>query len=272
MPGASVDRSTEAPVIARLDVSSGKDTVPVGDQAHAEPTVAQNVVLVEHRAATPIAGAVAGILFAVLFSLSVMIIAGTMTDVAHDTGAWLELGAGPFRFAIGLVPFAGIFFLWFIAVARQRLGRFEDQFFSTVFLSSGLLFLAMIFAAAASAAAIAAVYAKAPSAFAASNTYLYARQIVAQIFNVYALRMAAVFLISQATLWLRTGVMPRSMALLTYGVALVLLFVVTQASWVVLVFPGWVFLVSVYILVTHLAGRPVSASKHVPPAQKDGER
>ena len=117
------------------------------------------------------------------------------------------------RFALSLVPFAGLFFLWFIAVARDRLGRFEDQFFSTVFLGSGLLFLAMVFAAAASAGAIAASYAKAPSGFAASGTYLYARHMIAQVFNVCALRMAAVFLISQATLWLRTGVMPRWMAL-----------------------------------------------------------
>lgn len=78
---------------------------------------------------------------------------------------------------------------------------------------------------------------------------------MSQIFNVYALRMAAVFLISQATLWVRTGVMPRWMALLTYAVAVVLLFVVTQASWAILVFPGWVFLVSAYILATHLRGR-----------------
>jgi hypothetical protein len=219
---------------------------------------------VERRAATPIAGAVAGILFAVLFTISITIITSTMADVAHDTGAWLELGAGPFRFAVGLVPFAGLFFLWFIAVARERLGRFEDQFFSTVFLGSGLLFLAMMFAAAASAAAIAAAYAKAPTEFAASNTYLYARQIVSQIFSVYALRMAAVFLISQATLWLRTGVMPKWMALLTYVVALVLLFIVTQASWVILVFPAWVFLVSLYILAAHLAGSPVQRGRGEP--------
>jgi hypothetical protein len=51
------------------------------------------------------------------------------------------------------------------------------------------------------------------------------------------------------------------MALITYAVALVLLFVVTQSLWVVLVFPAWVFVVSVYILVTHLAqGRPQAAS------------
>jgi hypothetical protein len=208
----------------------------------------------ERRATTPVAGAVAGILFAVLFGVSVTILDRTMADVGRDTGAWLEVGAGPFKLALGLMPFAGLFFLWFIAVARERLGRFEDQFFATVFLGSGLLFLAMVFAAAASAGAMAAAYTKAPATFPASTTYLYARLIVAQIFAVYALRMAAVFLISQATLWLRTGVMPRWMALLTYVLALVLLFVFTQASWVILIFPAWVLMVSLYILVANLAG------------------
>ena len=213
-----------------------------------------SIVKVERRAATLIAGAVAGILFAVLFGVSVMIMATTMADLTHDTGAWLEGGAGAFKFALALIPFAGLFFLWFIAVARERLGRFEDQFFATVFLGSGLLFLAMIFAAAASAGAMVATYANDPAGFAASSTYFYARQIVAQIFSVYALRMAAIFLISQATLWLRTGVMPRWMALLICALALVLLFIFTQSQWVVLVFAGWVLMVSLYILVTHLAG------------------
>jgi hypothetical protein len=209
-------------------------------------------VKVERRAATPIAGAIAGILFALLFAVSVTIIDNTMADLAKDTGAWLEAGAQQLRFALGLVPFAGLFFLWFIAVTRERLGRFEDQFFSTVFLGSGLLFLALMFAAAASAGAMIATYARNPTGFAASSTYFYARQVISEIFNVYALRMAAVFLISQATLWMRTAVMPRWMALLTYGVAIVMLFVVTQASWVIMVFPAWVFLVSVYILVANL--------------------
>jgi len=206
----------------------------------------------ERRATTPVAGAVAGIVFAVLFSVSVAIIFTSVRDLPTDTGSWLDTDAGRLKFAVGLVPFAGLFFLWFIAVARERLGQFEDQFFATVFLGSGLLFLALIFAAAASAGAIAATYAEDPSAFTASTTYFYARQMVAQIFNVYALRMAALFLISQATLWLRTGVMPKWLAYPTYVVALMLLFVTTQAIWVVLVFPAWVFLISVYILVTHL--------------------
>jgi hypothetical protein len=212
-------------------------------------------IQVERRATTPVAGAIAGILFAVLFGISVVIISTTMTDVADESGAWLEGHADMFKFALGLLPFAGLFFLWFIAVARERLGRFEDQFFATVFLGSGLLFLALMFAAAASAGAIVATYARDPSGFADSTTYLFARQTVAQIFGVYALRMAAVFLISQATLWLRTGVMPRWMAFLTFPVALVLLFIVTEVTWIMLVFPGWVLLVSVYILVVSLRRR-----------------
>ena len=222
---------------------------------------------VERRAATPIAGAIAGILFAVLFGVSATLMTTTMSGLSQDTGAWLETGAGRFKFALELLPFAGLFFLWFIAVARERLGRFEDQFFSTIFLGSGLLFLAMMFAAAASAGALVAAYAHDPTGFAASSGYFYARQIVAQIFGIYALRMAAIFLISQATLWVRTGVMPRWMALLTYAVALVLLFIFTQSQWIILVFPAWVLMVSVYILVARLGGGRPDARDHAPQPQ-----
>jgi hypothetical protein len=238
-----------------------------------------HVKQVESRATTPVAGAVAGLLFAVLFGISVSIITATMADVTEDSGAWLEGGAGSLKLALALIPFAGLFFLWFIAVARERLGRFEDQFFSTVFIGSGLLFLAMVFAAAASAGAMIAAYARDPSGFADSSTYFYARQMIAQIFSVYALRMAAIFQISQATLWLRTGVMPRWMALLTYPVALVLLFTFTQAQWVILVFPAWVFLVSAYILVVNIRRRPdvpavepVSRGAAAAPAEGPGGR
>jgi hypothetical protein len=224
----------------------------VGDDRHMASPEHDEGPLAEtgRRATTPIAGSIAGILFAVLFGTSVTLIRISLTDAAHDPTAWLQTGVSTLRFALALVPFAGLFFLWFIAVARERLGRHEDQFFATVFLGSGILFLAMVFAAAAAAGAIAATFVT--SDFGSSNTYTFARSVVAQIFNVYALRMAAVFLASQATLWLRTSVMPRWMTYITYVVALLLLFVATQAYWVILVFPAWVFLVSCYILVSRL--------------------
>jgi hypothetical protein len=203
---------------------------------------------VARRATTPVAGAIAGIIFAMLFSTSSIILRQTWGGAAGASGSWLNGDIGLFKFALALVPFAGLAFLWFIAVARERLGRFEDQFFSTVFIGSGLLFLAMVFAGAATAGAIAAAAAHDPARFAASTTYDYARQAVSQIHTIYALRMGAVFQLSQAGLWLRTGVMPRWLALVTIVVALVLLFVTTASWWVVLVFPAWVLLVSCYIL------------------------
>ena len=48
-----------------------------------------------------------------------------------------------------LAPFAGIMFLWFIAVVRDQIAQREDRFFATVFFGSGLLFVALLFAAAA---------------------------------------------------------------------------------------------------------------------------
>jgi hypothetical protein len=208
---------------------------------------------VARRAATPVAGAIAGIIFAVLFTVSVTALRQTTGDAAQDTGAWLTEDTGFVKFALAIVPFAGIAFLWFIAVARERLGRFEDQFFSTVFIGSGLLFLALVFAATAGAGAILAAAANDPEGFASSTTYTYARQAVNQILAVYALRMAAIFQLSQASLWMRTGVMPRWMALLTIVVALVLLFAFTRSWWVVLAFPAWVLLVSAYILIAQPA-------------------
>jgi len=206
---------------------------------------------IERRATTPVAGAIAGIAFAVLFTTSIVVLQTTMGAAAGDTGAWLETGIPRLRFALGLVPFAGLAFLWFIGVARQRLGHFEDQFFTTVFLGSGFLFLAMVFAAAANVGALVASYSR-DATFVASTTYVYARNSVTQIFSIYALRMGAVFLFSQGTLWLRTGVMPRWFAYVTYVMSIAMMLVVTQSPWAVLVFPAWVFAVSTFILVTHV--------------------
>ena len=52
---------------------------------------------------------------------------------------------------LALIPFAGIAFLWFISVVRTSLGRHEDRFFDAVFMGSGLVFVSMLFAAAAGA-------------------------------------------------------------------------------------------------------------------------
>lgn len=200
----------------------------------------------EHRARTLTAGSIAGMLFGVLFGTCVTIVRSTAGG-ADETGAWLADGTASLEWALGLLPFAGIFFLWFIGVSRQRLGRWDDRFISSVILGSGLLFLAMVFATAGLVGALLAMYARDPTGVPGSQTYLFVQFAVAKLFGIYAMRMAAVFLICQATAWLRHGLMPKWLALPSYLVALVLLFVVSEEAWAVLIFPVWIFLISAYL-------------------------
>ena len=207
----------------------------------------------ERHAGTLTAGCIAGMIFAVLFGVCVTLVRTGVGSTTDRSGAWLAEGRGQVAVALALLPFAGIFFLWFIAVSRQRLGRYEDRFISTLVLGSGLLFLGMVFVAAALDAAILTAYAHS-AAFAGSETEVYVELAFAQLFGVYALRMAAVFLICQATAWLRHGLMPKWLALATYVVALVLLIVVGLQAWALLIFPVWVFLVSAYLLAVTVRG------------------
>jgi hypothetical protein len=85
---------------------------------------------------------------------------------------------------------------------------------------------------------------------------IYGSAAVYNIFNIYAVRMAGVFMISLATIWLRTGVMHRGWAFLTYVLALVLLLSIDYSFWVTLILPGWVLAISVYILIRNLHKRP----------------
>ena len=208
-----------------------------------------SVSLTRKRLTTPRAAAIAGIIFALLYGIGLALIRISIpADLAAD-GAWLETNSRTVALGLNLVPFAGIAFLWFIGVIRDRLGDMEDRLFATVFLGSGLLFLALTFVGAALAGGLLSSYSVASDALVESGVFTYSRAVMYQIINVYAIRMAGVFMISLGTIWIRTGLMHRSWAFLTYALALVLLVSIGYSLWVTLVFPGWVLAVSVYILI-----------------------
>jgi hypothetical protein len=117
----------------------------------------------------------------------------------------------------------------------------------------------MIFAASAIAGGVAASYSANPAVFVESEVYLFGRSLMSQFFTIYALRMAGVFVISLGTIWLRTGLMPRWLSFITYLFALVLILSTSINLWMVLVFPGWVMIISVYILILNLK-RPAPGS------------
>ena len=202
---------------------------------------------------TPRAAAVAGILFALLYGASLVLIRLAIpADRATEIGAWLESDKGTLSLALNLVPYAGIAFLWFIGVIRDRMGELEDRFFATVLLGSGLLFLAMTFAGAALAGGLLVSYTAGSNAAADYNMFVYGREVMFRVIYVYALRMAGVFMISLGTIWIRTGLMHRGWAFLTYALALLLLIAISRSLLVILVFPGWVFAVSAYFLIRNL--------------------
>jgi hypothetical protein len=96
------------------------------------------------RLNTPRAAAVAGFLFAVLFASSLVLLRSAVPDDPFAQIAWVTRGQTRISTALVLAPLAGIAFLWFIGVLRDQVGELEDRFFGSVFLGSGLLFLAMV--------------------------------------------------------------------------------------------------------------------------------
>jgi hypothetical protein len=215
------------------------------------------------RLRTPRAAAVAGILFSVLLITSLVLIRISTPSDPLVAGSWLSSNAGTIALALNLIPFAGIAFLWFIGVVRDRIGQHEDRLFATVFLGSGLLFLAMLFASAAVAGSVILLRKAEPLAEIAADIYIFGRTTAYEIMNIYAVRMAGVFMISTSTLGLRVGIMPRWMAFLGFALALILLLSIGTIDWISLVFPLWVLMISVYILIENMRGH-VGATKTEP--------
>jgi hypothetical protein len=204
----------------------------------------------------PRAGAIAGILFSILLITSVVLIRLSVPDSPEDPGTWLSHSAKSIALALDLLPFAGIAFLWFMGVLRDRMGAHEDRFLATVFLGSGLLFLATTFASSAVTGGLMMAYEAVPGKLMDSGTYIFARVLAYELVNVYALRMAGVFMISTCTIALRIGMFPRWMAFLGYALALFLLLSIGRFGWAPLVFPLWALVISVYVLFANFRSAP----------------
>jgi hypothetical protein len=205
----------------------------------------------------PRAGAIAGIVFSILLIISLVLLRVSVPAIPGDSGTWLSGSEKSIRLALGLLPFAGIAFLWFMGVLRDRMGALEDRFFATVFLGSGLLFLAMTFALSAVAGGLMMAYEAIPDKLMDAAIYTFARTVAYQFGSVFAMRMAGVFMMSTCTLAIRIGMFPRWMAFLGYALALLLLVSIGRFSWTQLVFPLWVLVISVYVLLANL--RPKAA-------------
>ena len=201
---------------------------------------------------TPRAAAIAGILFAVLMITSLVLMRISIPANPQDAIGWAPESWDSVTLALNLVPFAGIAFLWFIGVVRDQLGQSEDRFFATAFLGSGLLFLAMMFDSAAVAGGTIKLFQVSSKQIIESGVYMFGRTVTYETMNVYSLKMAGVFMMTSCTLFLRTGILPRWMVFLGFILAVVLLLSLGIFDWAPLVFPLWILLISVHILLANL--------------------
>jgi MFS family permease len=208
----------------------------------------QRTELTRAQLRTPRAAAVAGILFSILLLLVFWLMRRSVPHDPLETGGWLRGGTGNVTLALNLIPFAGVAFLWFVGALRDRLGAREDRFFATVFLGSALLLLAMLFAAAAVIGAIILAFHAAPEQRIDSAAFHFGRGLAYLMINVYLVKTAAVFMMTTSTIALFTRLTPRWLAFGGYGVAVVLLIGSYYINWSLIVFPLWVGLVSVSIL------------------------
>jgi hypothetical protein len=205
--------------------------------------------LIRESIRTPRAAAVAGIVFAVLLITSEVLVWVYVPSVASAQAGEIVRRSKELTVAMNLRPFSGIAFLWFIGVVRHRLGSLEDRFFATVFLGSGLLYVAMMFVSGAMAEAVLTLVATRSDALLSSGSFDLAREEVFRITSIYATKMAGVFMISTSTIFTQTRVVPRWIAILGYGLALVLLLSAVHIRLLAAVFPLWVMIISVWILV-----------------------
>jgi hypothetical protein len=204
---------------------------------------------VQSRLKTPRAAAIAGILFSILFVAAFSLLRISVPSDPAESGEWLKTSSVSVGFALNLLPFAGIAFLWFVGALRDRLGDLEDRFFSTVFLGSSLLFLATLFTSAAAIGAIILAFAADPDNLIDPAAFRFARTLAYNVANIYMVKMAGVFMISTSTVVVYTGIAPRWVAFLGFVLALLLLFGSVYFPWIFVAFPLWVSLISGCLLV-----------------------
>ncbi|MEV4333682.1 hypothetical protein AB0K02_24610 [Streptomyces sp. NPDC049597] len=206
------------------------------------------------RLGTPRAAGIAGVVFALLMAAAIVLVRIALPQGAGGDDVAVDAGQrSAVQTALALLPFAGIAFLWFMGALREQAGDDEDRFVSTVFLGSGLVFVATLFASAAAAGTV----------LDESQQHTpFGRHFAYTLLTTYAMRMAAVFIFTTSAIGRRLGVFPRPLVVLGYVTGLILLVAGADLPWCELVFPAWALIVGLYIL----SGRHPAGPRPAAPA------
>lgn len=220
----------------------------------AELSPGANVSLNELRKAAALTGAL-GAVFSILFLGSLWLIHSAPRPRDGEQ-AYIDFYSGDGRHKIviaGLyvLPFAAVAFIWFIAALRQWVAhstRRGSQMIGTVQLVSGIAFITLALASAASTtmpAALAQLTDEKVDPSLARDFPLYGNVLLL----IFGVRMAAIFVMTTTNISSKSGLMPRWFAIASIIVALFLLLSATLSVWLAALFPLWVLALGVLIIV-----------------------
>jgi len=149
-----------------------------------------------------------------------------------------------------LMPFAGIAFIWFIVALRmwvEGTARGINILLSNVQLVTGVLYVALFFAAAASTSVLAASVEFSHGEIDPVVAHQFP-QFGSTLLLVFALRMAAMFVFTTSTIARTSRIVPAWFSLSGYAVGLVLLLSASLQAWLALIFPIWLLVLSGVLL------------------------
>ena len=223
---------------------------------------AQRTVRREVR--SPRAAAIAGIVYSILMYIIMFSTYSARIQPADVTREWLQGLSDTASLVIALVPFAGLAFLWFTGVVRDQLSYQEGRFFATLFFGSGIIQVVLLFIWSAVFGAI--IITMGMEAVGAGNEiYIFGYVLMNEIIGNYAMRMGGIYMTAIGALWGRTGLMPRWLIISTFILALGFIFAANRFREARFIFPTWVLVVSVYILILNYR------SKHEEEAYQESE-
>lgn len=203
-----------------------------------------------------------GCAHALLFLLSYALLTSTPGPKApyEELLAFYESDSRRRLVLVGLyvMPFAGITFLWFSVALRTWLRaaqRPENEFVAGLHLASGLLYVALFFAAGAafSVVALGLEFAHAPLDPLVARLF---PQYGATLLIVFAMRMAAMFVFTTSRLARLAGLLPVWFERVGLVCGLVLLLSTSLSRILVLVLPLWVLALCALI---HVRARTAAA-------------
>lgn len=208
---------------------------------------------VRREVRSPRTAAFAGMGYSILM-ITGMLLASNITSVRLEdvTLELLESWSRTVSLILYMIPIAGLLFLWFTGVIRERLGEFEDRFFSTLFFGSGIIQVVLLFIWGSIFGALMASKNLIAAGLTDSRIYIFGFALMNEIIGNYALRMAGVYMTAINALFSKTGLMPRWLSIINYILAMGFIFAAERFRESRYIFPAWVFVMSVYVLILNL--------------------